>query len=120
MKRVSFETAKWLKANGYQQGQAEGVYNIDGDWVGILTLKDSASFYDTVDAPTYIDAWLWLWREKKIRIMVNDSGIADYCIYTIWQGSHILRESELYQDMYLEPEGAIISAIEYLQKLSTI
>lgn len=103
MKRVSFETAKWLKANGYPQEQTEGVYNIDGDWVGILTLKDSASFYDTVDAPTYMDVWLWLWREKNIRIMVNDSGIVDYCVYTIWQGFHILRKSELYQDMYLGP-----------------
>lgn len=120
MKQVSFETAKWLKANGYPQEQTEEVYCLEGDRTGRLVAKGFLEFYDTADAPTYMDVWLWLWQEKNIRITVEYIGFAEYCVYTIWQGSYILRESELYQEMYPEPEGAIISALEYLQKHSII
>lgn len=54
MKRVSLKVAKAIKDAGYPQDyeNAEDTYTnlIGGIWV----------------KPTYIEVWLWLWREKKI------------------------------------------------------
>lgn len=91
MKRISFRVAKALKDAGYPQDykNAEDTYtNLNGGiWV----------------KPTYIEVWLWLWREKKrvIDLMYSKCGmwqcVTDYdCQY------------------HKDPEDAIVAAIEYL------
>lgn len=91
MKRVSFEIAKALKEAGYPQDENEE-----------LKMR---GLPERVDVPTYIDTWLWLWREKGIkishRIGVNITGIED---------------NDAIDDSFDDPEEAIIAAIESLVK----
>lgn len=107
MERVSFEVAKAIKEAGYPQGNTDKCYltadhnkyykegqiveNDDGEW-SVLT-KNLA------DIPTYLEVWLWLWREKDIQCSIKDGYV--------YIGSDEL-------DYYSDPEEAIIGAIEYL------
>lgn len=52
--------------------------------------------------PTYLELWLWLWREKNIQILNDDIGSANILPFCI--------EISEYED----PEKAIIAAIECL------
>lgn len=52
--------------------------------------------------PTYLELWLWLWREKDIKILNDDIGSANILPFCI--------EISEYED----PEKAIIAAIECL------
>lgn len=118
MKHVSYKIALAIKRAGYPQGNTDKCYlttdhnhfykegqiveNEDGEW-SVLT-KNLA------DIPTYIDVWLWLWREKNIQIhnCTNDTIIR-------------LVDVKPYRTIYLfynaygkDPEEAVITAIEYI------
>lgn len=64
MKRVSFKVANALKEAGYWKEQLHGDYPI---W----KIEDTVIRFDTpwgligYGLPTYMQVWLWLWREKK-------------------------------------------------------
>lgn len=135
LKIVSFNVAKAIKEAGYQQGYLTEVYLMSAiekelayrefglfpkDYFpGELVSAGSYSKYDveTCDAPTYLEVWLWLWREKKMPIeCVKDwttsnwyFNIVDLVKLTDTTGV----ESSDYL-LYSDPEEAIISAINYL------
>lgn len=108
MKRVSFEVAKALKEAGYPQDYIETwyygdkkIHHIDDPYVESITRL--------FRAPTYIEVWLWLWREKKIYLNTDTTKKDIVCIY--WD-STIIHEIK---DMKIaDPEEAIVIAIEYL------
>lgn len=126
MERVIFEVAKALKEAGYPQDKSEydegyaisevyyEVYSSRDDrWhpnsadTGRLLSFDDDYFYpddcgEYCVAPSYMEAWLWLWREKKIWIQVRHMGNGNWfrCYATD-------------QD-FSDPEEAIIATIDYL------
>lgn len=115
MKRVSFKVANALKESGYQQELNEGTAFYAEN--GLMDVYDS-ELYELFDpmyctAPTYLEVWLWLWREKKIFIKVHaiHKGF-NYQILEYQDGwkSYGIVDSTSYSD----PEEAIIAAIEYL------
>lgn len=59
--------------------------------------------YETIAAPTYLESWIWLWREKKSIIQVLFDG-EWYCQSTT--ANQAFSSSD--------PEEAIIAAIDYL------
>lgn len=94
MERVSFKVAKAIREAGYPQNYEKDSYtNLNGGiWV----------------KPTYMEVWLWLWKEKGIFIDVDHrrNEIVSVTIYTT--DDYI---TELYENT---PEEAIIAAINYL------
>lgn len=72
MKRVSFETAKALKEAGYPQENNRICYSEIGDLITISGNTNLDFSTDFLAAPTYLDVWLWLWREKGIAIDVKE------------------------------------------------
>lgn len=124
MKQVSFKVAKAIKENGYPQWQTPYVYVIKEYNIGNATVavgeimpnygEDSnhiCPLGEFADIPTYLDVWLWLWREKKIYIDINCIQCSEYSVdVSIWHeygGYH-------YECKFTDPYEAIISAIEYL------
>ena len=131
-RRVSFKVAKAIKEAGYLQPETDvlGYVNnpnncyftgrhsywdeyrerrIEWDEENELhTIQDWAdenepSYYGTaIAAPTYLDVWLWLWREKKIAIEVNHSFKEGWF-------SSLLRD-----ERFPTQEDVIIATIEYL------
>lgn len=100
-KKVSFKVAKAIKEAGYPQGNTMSGYWVADEVKGRIKYGDAVNAVmwgkdnKIVDMPTYIDVWLWLWREKGTPIQV------DYTFCSI--------------DCQLnDPEEAIIAAIEYL------
>lgn len=117
MKRVSFETAKALKDAGYPQECNVHIpyYDWDGQYhYGSEIGAPRSSFYSRVYAPTYIDAWLWLWRVKNIQLEVN--GICDYHKPFMFVGCDCgtLQLGGITTEEFKDPEEAIIAAIEIL------
>lgn len=109
-KQVSFKVAKAIKKAGYQQHNCRHWYNeigVEYEWYGCIEELESVKMDNDIDAPTYLDVWLWLWREKKIEIAL-DSG-ANVSI----QGTDLMWRI-VYQNSYSDPEEAIVAAIEYL------
>lgn len=105
MKIVSFETARTLKEVGYPQDKEDTVYLNNGE---TYTFDDENPLFRYVpncccDAPTYLDVWLWLWREKKNCIDIVSAHNYDALV-------HINGELKGFAD----PEEAVIAAIEYL------
>lgn len=100
MKRVSFKIAKVLKEAGYPQDE--------------LDSPNSHWFYDEENKcdilrMTYIEVWLWLWEEKNIQIDVV-STFEKTCVVVIWEsGKRIFVQCKC-----IDPEDAIIAAIDYL------
>lgn len=88
-KRVPFKVAKALKEAGYPQNDYD-------EMIGSIT------------KPTYIDVWLWLWMEKKIRIELVIDDITDKS-YPI-----VNRQHDWLFDSDEDPEESIIAAIDYL------
>lgn len=136
-KRVSLEVAKALKEAGYPQQETNSwgyvihpgscyftgkhsyiddyresriewddtnkLYTVD-DWADEIEPR----FYGSaIAAPTYLEVWIWLWREKKKCIDIVFSEDEDG--WTFMQNPSPC-DCGLYQD----PEEAIISAINYL------
>ena len=96
MKRVSFEVAKAIKEAGYPQN-SQVMYKENG----ALTTS-FIRYSNTCAAPTYIDVWLWLWREKKIWIQVRHMGNGN------WFRCYVTEQD------FSDPEEAIIATIEHL------
>lgn len=116
MKRVSFEIAKVIKEAGYPQDNVPiteiGWYNIARVYTNQLpTYWEGDNMFVAV-APTYLEVWLWLWREKGIYIDIAHYYSSDEV--TIFDNKY----NEIkYIDCigkYRDPEEAIIKAIEYL------
>lgn len=96
-KRVSFKVAKALKEAGYpQEITKETVFHALFDPMYCV-------------CPYAMDVWLWLWREKGIQIDVV-STFEKTCFIAIWK----LGERIFSQCKNVDPEEAIIAAIEYL------
>lgn len=106
MKRVSCPVAKALKEAGYPQYDLSVWYDVNGVIFTIYP-KDGTEY---CVAPTYLEVWLWLWREKDIYIdVVSDHGRTRM---SIWRHDDepICDNLALFDD----PEEAIIEAIRYL------
>ena len=94
MKRVSFKVAKYLKEVGYPQDSLKD---------NIYVSEPNAPFSEVAYQPTYLEVWLWLWREKHIAVE------ADYsCANNDWFDGGICGKK------FNDPEEAIIAAIEYI------
>lgn len=107
MKRVSFNVAKTLKEAGYPQISQRYQYTYEGTLTDLV--RDGGICYGPV-APTYIDTWLWLWREKDIRIQ-NNTYDTIICLVESKPNRIIYLNGNAYGK---DPEEAIIAAIEYL------
>lgn len=121
MKRVSFEVAKYLKKVGYPQDKNDKtiVYPTKGEFKGTLCgFNSCAPERDkfSINAPTYIDVWLWLWRDKKISIDVEHLYGVFWSVFTF--GQYVFTDEGDHK--YSDPEEAIIAAIEYLVKHNLI
>lgn len=101
MKIVSIEVAKAIKEAGYPQEGKHGYR--DGESSLVCYPREGLEFYV---APTYIEVWLWLWREKNIRIEIIDSKITTQCYATI--------NDEKDTTLFNSPEEAIVAAIKFL------
>lgn len=102
MKRVSFKVAQAIKEAGYPQ-EGDWWYSKDGklsDWL----MPHQQEIY----APTYLDVWLWLWREKGIQITI---GVDFCCIWVPDKEVNYMSKTTIKNN---DPEEAIIAAIEYL------
>lgn len=117
-KRVTFKVAKAIKEAGYSQHpniseywyvteHSEPIFDEPYEKAG--TLVDDWDFAtNMIAAPTYLDVWLWLWREKKacISILFAEGN----CGIEIWYKKTFLRD---FEDTF-DPEEAIAGAIDYL------
>lgn len=116
MKIVSYKVAQAIKKAGYPQECNVHIsyYDKDGQYhYGSQIGAPKSSFHGTVYAPTYLDVWLWLWREKKTHIEFGDMV---YKIYdaTEWVDGYGYHLIDLSNKVVNDPEEAIISAIRYL------
>lgn len=99
MKKISFNVAKVIKKAGYPQDYTEFYY----DYNRCVQRRTNCYVNCQCVAPTFLEVWLWLWREKKIAIE------ADYSLqHGYWINGGICGES------FEDPEDAIIAAINYL------
>lgn len=116
MKEVSFKIAKAIKKAGYPQDRSSNCYNAYTGEFHYTSCSDSwLKDGDYIDAPTYLDAWLWLWREKKIAIGCPHENTYNYWFTNI----NAENDKSLILWKYSsgecnDPEEAIISAIDYL------
>lgn len=105
-KRVSFKVAQAIKEAGYPQYNTNVLdgYDILGKPTTIYSSAEKCEYI----APTYLDVWLWLWREKnyRIEIVVDHSTDKAYPI--------INNHNDLIFDSEENPEEVIESAINYL------
>lgn len=108
MKRVSFEVAKAIKDAGYPQSNMRNTFfNKQGELLVVTNINDRIE-YD-IYAPTYLDVWLWLCREKGIYLNTNTQRSGIVCVYLDDTIIHKIKDMKL-----TDPEEAIIAAIEYL------
>lgn len=120
MKKVSFKVAKAIKEAGYPLQRFQTVSREQFEAGHGYKYSTDENFYsespsilypedlDTIDlyyCPTYIEVWLWLWREKKIAIPITCNKEERWSPYGLF--------SSIYED-YSDPEEAIIVAIEHL------
>lgn len=122
MKIVNFEVAKAIKELGFPQTHDYGNNNYDSKGTFGKPL-----YSDGFVAPTYIEVWLWMWREKKFRILLSASnqrwnevhGIVDGKngkVETIWTVLTPCYNITDHYANYTDPEIAIENAIEFLLK----
>ena len=96
MKRVTYKVAQALKKRGYKFTPAPCSF----------FTNETNSWWDENDEelysfPTYLEVWLWLWREKKINVTpIVTTGIIEF-----WS-----RDGKIHFD----PEEAIIVSIKHL------
>lgn len=110
LKRISFEVAKAIKEAGYLQ---VGYYWYSPQGVECYSESDLDELR-YVSAPTYIDVWLWLWREKNIRFDVEDLWDAELSYPERGCASNTNQLGGICTPEVSDPEEAIIAAIEYL------
>lgn len=109
-KIVSFEVAKAIKDAGYPQGYTSQCYLTSdhnqfyhkGQIVDEVDEWRSLTVH-LADIPTYLDVWLWLWREKRIWLQVRHMGNGNW--FKCWAVTG---------QNFSDPEEAVVSAIEYL------
>lgn len=74
-RRVSFRVAKAIKEAGYPQYNQPiteiGWYNKAGVYTNQLPTFWKGDDMFVAVAPTYLDVWLWLWREKGVIIKIT-------------------------------------------------
>lgn len=100
MERVSFEVACAIKVAGYPQVGQRYQYTYEGTLVDLV--KDGGICYGPV-SPTYLEVWLWLWREKRIFIKVSECT----CYISI--------NGKFFSGIpKKDPEEAIVATIDYL------
>lgn len=108
-KRVTFKVAKAIKEAQYSQNYSFNisVYDKDGKEIVIGDANIPLNC-DAIIAPTYLDVWQWLWKEKDIRLVPVDTTVSGKYIgvVAVRIGLHIFRGET--------PEEAIASAINYL------
>lgn len=112
MKIVSYEIARVLKKAGYPQRfvTSYGWYDKNGRFNDSSCDVPMDEEYDECVAPTYMEVWLWLWKEKKICINCN---LDKYNLLHMWWCTN--EDGINYNTPnFNSPEEAIISAIEYL------
>lgn len=121
MEKVSFKTAKAIKEVGYPLERFQTVsreqfesghgykYSTDKNFYSespsILHPEDN----DTIDmyyCSTYLEVWLWLCREKKMLLSIQEF-CGEWNVYSPQAHGHIAEH-------FTDPEKAIIAAIEYL------
>lgn len=124
MKRVSFEVAKALKEAGYPQGVLPKILKeksfpmyYNGDFVPnyVYFYAYYITTFDTnlcVACPTYIEVWLWLWREKGMILSIEyvRATETEFESWTTLNQEHLPKVPTSNGD----PEEAIIAAIESL------
>lgn len=111
-KRVSFKVAKAIKEAGYPQDKSSSCYNAyTGEFHYTSCLDSWLKDGDYIDAPTYLDVWLWLWREKKIFIepAIHFDSVKGYYFTAFIISDNITKHVEA-----SDSEEAIIAAIDYL------
>lgn len=128
-KRVSFGVAQAIKEAGYPQGLHEMyVYAIcnhrnsgamphykEGELLSPSEL-DECNYCesDLIVAPTYLDVWLWLWREKGIRFDIEDLWDVELSYPERGCASNTNQLGGICTPEVSDPEEAIITAIEHL------
>lgn len=121
MKRVTFEVAKALKDAGYPQEYCNCYLDENGNRLTYVTYNIKIIYA----CPTYLEVWLWLWREKKYRILLSASnqrwdevhGVVDGVngiVETSWHRGLPGYDATDHRANHTDPEKAIIAAIEYL------
>lgn len=112
-KLINDKTAKWLGnigGLGYTEYFLNGSLKVVGCVSNKIILRpvncpNKEYTYIHINRPTYMQVWMWLWREKKQSITLtqdsNDKWEAD-----IFSGKAYITKSD--------PEEAIIAAIEYI------
>ena len=106
MKRVSFNVAKAIKEAGYLQEKTDYYY----DYNECIQKRCNCYVNCKCVTPTYLEVWLWLWREKKICINCNYDK---YNLIPMWWCNNedgINYNTPNFDD----PEEAIIGTIEDL------
>lgn len=115
IKIVTYEVASVLKDAGYPQEPCANctVYDKEGNQAETHDLCDGFTL-----APSYIEAWLWLWKVKGIRISVDYTQATDdtFDCWTKLNEEHI-KELDCTSD---DPELAIENTIKYLVKNNLI
>lgn len=99
MKIVSFELAQKLTELGYNKSSDRG-YVIDNKHF--------------IEAPSYVDVWFWLWREKKFPISLMCDEHPDLMQW--YPHSDITGEIGSFTDtvFFDDPEEALVEAIDYI------
>lgn len=132
MKIISFKVAKAIKEAGYPQDKSEynEGYAISKVYYDVYSSRDDRWYPSSADtghrlsfdddyyypedcgefcvAPTYLDVWLWLWREKKIWIQVRHMGNGN------WFRCYVTEQD------FSDPEEAIIAAVKHIVEQNLI
>lgn len=103
LQRVSFPIAQAIKEAGYPQ-ECGLWYNKKG-----IEFSYTEDYSECYARPTYIEVWLWLWREKRICIDTDSVWIKHRTGCSIMINDENVRFIE--RD---DPEEAIIAAIKHI------
>ena len=106
---ISFKVAKKIFNLGYFAETDAVMKTIDifeKDGKCMLTrVKNVGNMHTTMECmTTVLDVWLWLWRKKNIRIIIDENDV----VY-VWKGD---REVGSYSIGLDDPEALIEAAIE--------
>ena len=131
MKRVSLDVAKAIKEADYRQrldndvilteSYNDEMYEFDpGDTISFRMHINSTFIesYDNIpksillECPTYLEVWLWLWREKGFRFeLAHPEYKGEYDFDKLYCN---VTNGIVVTDDYSDPEEAIIKVIDCL------
>lgn len=107
MKKVSYKVAVAIREAGYPQYEGPisevGWYNRAGNYTKEFPWIWKGDDEFIAIAPNYFEVWGWLWREKNIKIILQESWTG-YAVASI--------KTESFRGA--TPEDVIEEAIEYL------